>query len=586
MRKNLDKALLSGIIFSVFVGISGYSIGMIYGDTPDKKNIKQNAQLQRVAEKQEDTAKNNTSSDKSSSSSQDSSKDSSDKSSKKSNKSTSTSKRNSNTPSKSTSSPASRGTGSGGSSGGGSVSNSKPSIPSKLKDGVYYGQSKGFADIVKVKVTVSNGKIGNIDVVSHNETPGYYEKGASVIGNIVSSQSTSVDSVSGATYTSNAIKNAVADALKSAGGGSSNTGGGASNKGGDENFAQKDASLAEKISKELEEIKKKLLEAQSSSDSKFDLSKAKDGTYEGEGNGFKGKVKVSVGIEKGKISGVNILSHGDDEPYFAKARKITSDVVDKQNVSVGTVSGATFSSQGIKSAIKDALKKAGALSGGDNEDNEILKKQMDALLEKNKELSEEIEDTKDSLEKKITELQKMNEKLMSGTGKNDGKAKPVKLKSGVYQGVGCGYKKRKTTMSVEIKDEKIVKIEPVEYGDDEPFFHNALAMLPKMIAGNTSEVDTITDATKSSRGIKEAVADAIRQAREAGAKEADDKNPDAKKTGDKDQASKKPSDNNSDSKESANKEPSDKESGEKESGLNDMITKLISNKVIINPIDN
>lgn len=81
-------------------------------------------------------------------------------------------------------------------------------------DGTYQGTASGYASGLKVQVTISNGQISNIEVVSHNETPGFCERAIETIpSRIISSQSTNVDTVSGATYTSVGIINAVNSAL-------------------------------------------------------------------------------------------------------------------------------------------------------------------------------------------------------------------------------------------------------------------------------------------------------------------------------------------------------------------------------------
>ncbi len=86
-------------------------------------------------------------------------------------------------------------------------------------DGVYEGVGTGKNGDVKVEVTVENGNITSIVLTDHAETPGIYEMAESgVTAAIISAQSTDVDSVSGATMTSEAIKQAVADALSGAGG--------------------------------------------------------------------------------------------------------------------------------------------------------------------------------------------------------------------------------------------------------------------------------------------------------------------------------------------------------------------------------
>lgn len=84
-------------------------------------------------------------------------------------------------------------------------------------DGTYEGSATGYAQDIKVNVTVSGGKISNIDIVIHNETPGFYERAFEIVPQeIISKQSTDVDTVSGATYSSVGIINAVNDALSDA----------------------------------------------------------------------------------------------------------------------------------------------------------------------------------------------------------------------------------------------------------------------------------------------------------------------------------------------------------------------------------
>lgn len=82
----------------------------------------------------------------------------------------------------------------------------------------------------------------------------------------------------------------------------------------------------------------------------------KDGTWIGEGNGFNGAIKVEVIIIGGKISEVNVLESSDDYEYFTNAEAtIPKTIIESQSVDVDVVSGATFSSQGIISAVNTAL---------------------------------------------------------------------------------------------------------------------------------------------------------------------------------------------------------------------------------------
>lgn len=88
--------------------------------------------------------------------------------------------------------------------------------------------------------------------------------------------------------------------------------------------------------------------------------KYKDGTYTGSGIGFKGRTtKVSVTIADGKISNIETLSYGDDRKWYERASSsVIPKIISKQSTSVDAVSGATYSSKGIMSAVVNALNKA------------------------------------------------------------------------------------------------------------------------------------------------------------------------------------------------------------------------------------
>lgn len=84
----------------------------------------------------------------------------------------------------------------------------------ELPDGVYTGTGAGMQSNIVVDVTVKDGKITSVDVVSHNETPGISDAAIETIpAAIVEAQSTDVDAVATATFTSNGIKEAVDNAL-------------------------------------------------------------------------------------------------------------------------------------------------------------------------------------------------------------------------------------------------------------------------------------------------------------------------------------------------------------------------------------
>lgn len=188
MKKRADKIIASLLIFVVFAGITGFSVAKTMNkDNQDSETAKsQVVQPKTQAKKQAEPSKQK-------------------KQKKKIEKPKAVAKKSAAT---GPSAPAQN-------------LNLSIQAPSnaKLKDGVYYGSGTGFGGRLSVKVVVSGNKIADIQVTSHSETLSpinYFANGASVISRILSVQTPNVDKVTGATYTSNAIKTAVYNAIKDA----------------------------------------------------------------------------------------------------------------------------------------------------------------------------------------------------------------------------------------------------------------------------------------------------------------------------------------------------------------------------------
>lgn len=82
------------------------------------------------------------------------------------------------------------------------------------KNGTYTGDGQGFGGTITVEVTLQDDEITDIQVTSApGEDSAYLSQGKGVISSILSAQSTDVDTVSGATFSSTGIINAVNDAL-------------------------------------------------------------------------------------------------------------------------------------------------------------------------------------------------------------------------------------------------------------------------------------------------------------------------------------------------------------------------------------
>ncbi len=90
--------------------------------------------------------------------------------------------------------------------------------PEESASGTFEGKGNGFGGELQLKVTVTDGKMEDIEVVSHHESSLIQNRMLPVLEErILEAQSPVVDSVSGATFTSYAVKKAVADAAKEAG---------------------------------------------------------------------------------------------------------------------------------------------------------------------------------------------------------------------------------------------------------------------------------------------------------------------------------------------------------------------------------
>lgn len=83
--------------------------------------------------------------------------------------------------------------------------------------GVYEGTGEGFKSNIVTSVTVEDGLISNIEVTAQNDTAKFWNKAYPEMANrIIAAQSTDVDCVSGATYSSQGIIDSVKDALAKA----------------------------------------------------------------------------------------------------------------------------------------------------------------------------------------------------------------------------------------------------------------------------------------------------------------------------------------------------------------------------------
>ena len=206
----------------------------------------------------------------------------------------------------------------------------------------------------------------------------------------------------------------------------------------------------------------------------FDLA---DGVYKGSATGFSGPVTVAVTIMDKKITSIDILSSTDDEAFFNRAKGVIDRIISSQSFDVDVVSGATYSSNGIIGAVKNAL------TG--EKDNGVTGKSK-------QESTSESESDSSSVE--IAAVQ-------------DASA----YKDGTYYGTGKGFAGT-MKVKVDIAGGKIASISIVSTKDGDSYVKSASSLLDTIVEKQSTNVDTVSGATFSSRGIISAVRSALSQA--------------------------------------------------------------------------
>lgn len=84
----------------------------------------------------------------------------------------------------------------------------------------------------------------------------------------------------------------------------------------------------------------------------------KRGTYEGSGRGKFSDVVLSVKIRRGKITAIDVISQNESPNYWKRAVAMIDRIIESNNTAVDGVTGATKSSNAIKTAVDNALKQA------------------------------------------------------------------------------------------------------------------------------------------------------------------------------------------------------------------------------------
>ncbi|MFQ9344593.1 MAG: FMN-binding protein [Coprococcus sp.] len=339
-----------------------------------------------------------------------------------------------------------------------------------LEDGVYKGTGTGYAGDITVSVLIKDKQIVSIDILSSSDDAAFFTRAKAVIDKIIEGQTLDVDTVSGATFSSRGIISAVKNAL---------TGERDTSETGQAQSGQTGAAAGSSTSVAKVE----------------DAAAYKDGTYYGSGTGFGGPLKVMVEISGGKIASIQIVENSDGSDYISKAASLIDSIIATQSTNVDTVSGATYSSVGIIQAVRDALSQAAVNGTSDTSQNN----NNNSNNSNNNSSSDD------------------NNSTVTGT---------VPYKEGIYYGTADGYS-GDVSVAVVIQEKTIKAILITESSDDEAFFNRAMDVVKKVIrTQKTDDVDTVSGATYSSKGLLNAIKNALKQAEKVTNGESIDEKPD------------------------------------------------------------
>lgn len=194
-----------------------------------------------------------------------------------------------------------------------------------VEDGVYSGSADGYSGPISVEVTVEGGEITDVKVLSHSDSPGISDPAIEEVpAAMVAGNTTEVEVVSGATFTSTGIINAANIALTGEAG---------------------EASEAPVVDEGEED------EDIEASDNVFF-----DGTYTETVEGHNGPMTVEVVVEGNVITSVVVLEHEETDGLADPALEdVPAAIIARNGTDVDVVSSATVTSEAVIKAVEKAL---------------------------------------------------------------------------------------------------------------------------------------------------------------------------------------------------------------------------------------
>lgn len=265
---------------------------------------------------------------------------------------------------------------------------------------------------------------------------------------------------------------------------------------------------------------------------------------------------LAVVLQDKSIKAVLVTKNHDDEKFFNRAMDVVKNIMKKQSTDVDVVSGATYSSNGLINAVKNALKEAEKVTNGqttepdkEEADTSELEKAMKEAEELKQEdyteatyavLKTRMEDAQKLLDADKTEisqedvdqaLENLNQALALLEKKDDGEDDTTVYKNGIYEGRALcrpdedeDFAAYNLTLKVTVRDDKIVAVTDVKGDGDSSNDRyilraangtsNKKGVTSQLIEkGNTEGIDAVSGATCTSKAILDACENALLSAK-------------------------------------------------------------------------
>ncbi|MCD8012620.1 MAG: FMN-binding protein [Lachnospiraceae bacterium] len=215
--------------------------------------------------------------------------------------------------------------------------------------GTYTATAEGYSTEITVTMTFDETSILEMDVDTSGETSTYALIDEDVIARILAAQSVEVDGISSATVTTDAILEAAADCIAQAQSDSTVTIIGGAD----------DATEIFLAGKEEDEAESEEETDGTASSGEAAAAAYIPGTYTATAEGISSTITVSVTFDENRMYRIDYDLSGETEDIGAAiGPELTSRILDAQSTDVDGVSGATVTSDAVKSAVEDCITQA------------------------------------------------------------------------------------------------------------------------------------------------------------------------------------------------------------------------------------